>query len=232
MLTPAGFPAREILIDCSGNLARVSFFKKFTNIRCDSRVFNSEDIFVNDGQKANTSDIERLVKASQTGDRKAFDKLVRLYQRRVMRMAVRMLGDVNEATEVVQAGFVKAYLGIGKLRHPKRFEVWLLRIVANAVISRARATKRRAEKVKVAGYYENKKSLSPVERAGARELKEAIQQAMLKLSKKEANAIALFGLKDLSHKEVSEIMGCSVEAARWHVFRARQKLKNLLKDHL
>jgi RNA polymerase sigma-70 factor (ECF subfamily) len=187
---------------------------------------------VNDGQKANTSDIERLVKASQAGDRNAFDKLVRLYQRRVMRMAVRMLGNANEATEVVQAGFVKAYLGIRKLRQPKRFEIWLLRIVANAAISRARAAKRRAKKVKTAGYYDNKNNLSPVERASARELKEAIQQAMLKLSEKEAKAIALFGLKDLSHREVSEIMGCSVEAARWHVFQARQKLKGLLKDHL
>ena len=187
---------------------------------------------MNDGQKANTNEIERLVKASQAGDRNAFDKLVRLYQRHAMRMAVRMLGNANEATEVVQAGFVKAYLGIGKLRQPKRFEIWLLRIVANAAISRARAAKRRAEKVKVAGYYEKKKTLSPLERASARELKEAIRQAMLKLSKKEAKAIALFGLKDLSHREVSEIMGCSVEAARWHVFQARQKLKGLLKDHL
>ncbi len=187
---------------------------------------------MNDGQKVNTGDTERLVKASQTGDRNAFDKIVRLYQRRVMRMAVRMLGNANEAAEVVQVGFVKAYLSIGKLRNPKRFEVWLLRIVVNAAISRARAAKRRAEKVKVAGCYENKKNLSPLERASARELKEAIQQAMLKLSKKEAKAIALFGLKDLSHRQVSEIMGCSVEAARWHVFRARQKLKGLLKDHL
>jgi RNA polymerase sigma-70 factor (ECF subfamily) len=141
---------------------------------------------VNDGPKATTSDIERLVKASRAGDRNAFDKLVRLYQRRVMSMAVRMLGNANDATEVVQTGFVKAYLGISKLRNPKRFEVWLLRIVANAAISRARAANRRAEKIKVAGYYENKKNISPVERASARELKETIRQAMLKLSKKEA----------------------------------------------
>ena len=187
---------------------------------------------MNDGQKANTSDIERLVRASQAGDREAFDKLVRLYQHRVMYMAVRMLGNANEASEVVQAGFVKAYLSIGKLRQPKRFEVWLLRIVTNAAISRARAIRRRAEKIKTADYYENKKVISPVEKASALELKEAIKQAMLKLSKKEANAIALFGLKDLSHREVGEIMGCSVEAARWHVFRARQKLKDLLKDYL
>ena len=55
---------------------------------------------------------------------------------------------------------------------------------------------------------------------------------MLKLSEKEAKAMSLFGLNDLSHKEVAEIMGCSVEAVRWHVFRARQKLKVLLKEYL
>lgn len=97
---------------------------------------------MNDVQKANTSDIERLVKASQAGDLNAFDRLVRLYQRRVMSMAVRMLGNANEAAEVVQAGFVKAYLGIGKLKQPKRFGIWLLRIVANAAISRARAAEK------------------------------------------------------------------------------------------
>jgi RNA polymerase sigma factor (sigma-70 family) len=55
---------------------------------------------------------------------------------------------------------------------------------------------------------------------------------MLRLSKKEAKAITLFGLEDLSQKQVAEIMGCSVQAVRWHVFRARQKLKVLLRKYL
>jgi RNA polymerase sigma-70 factor (ECF subfamily) len=55
---------------------------------------------------------------------------------------------------------------------------------------------------------------------------------MLKLSKKEAKAISLFGLENLSHKEIAQIMGCSIEAVRWHVFRARQKLKILLREYL
>ena len=64
------------------------------------------------------------------------------------------------------------------------------------------------------------------------ELKEEIQRAMLKLSKKEAKAIALFGIEDLPREKVAEIMGCSTEAVRWHVFKARQKLKVLLKEYL
>jgi RNA polymerase sigma-70 factor (ECF subfamily) len=191
-----------------------------------------EDVLVNSGEKANTSDMERLVKASQAGQRGAFDDLVRLYQQGAMQVAVRMLADAHEAAEAVQAGFVRAYLSIGKLREPRRFEVWLLRIVANEAISQARAAKRGTEKVGIADCYEDKNTVSPAQRQSAEELKEAIRQAMSKLSKKEAKAISLFGLKDLSQREVAEIMGCSVEVVRWHVFNARKKLKVLLGEYL
>jgi RNA polymerase sigma-70 factor (ECF subfamily) len=187
---------------------------------------------VNSGQKADISDVERLVERSQAGDRGAFDELVRLYQRRAMRVAVRALGDANEASEAVQAGFFKAYVGIKKLREPRRFEVWLLRIVANAAISQRRAARRRTEIIQNADCYENKKAVSSAEKENTEELKKAVQQAMSKLSKKEAKAMALFGLKDLSQKEVARIMGCSVGAVRWYVFNARKKLKVLLKEYL
>ncbi len=187
---------------------------------------------MNDSLKVNTSDIERLVKASQDGDRGAFDELVRLYQRRAMRIAVRILGNANEAAEAVQGGFVKAYLSIKKLREPKRFEAWFFRIIANTAISLRRAAKRREEKIKVAGSDERKRALSPEESQAGEELKEAIQRAMLKLSKKEAKAIALFGIEDLPREKVAQIMGCSAEAVKWHVFKARQKLKVLLKEYL
>lgn len=182
--------------------------------------------------KENAGDIERLVEASQAGDRGSFDGLVALYQRRAMQVAVRMLGDADEAAEAVQNGFVKAYLSISRLREPKRFESWFFRIIANTAISQRRAGKNRTEKIKIAGDCENKKAFSPEDREAGKELKEAIQHAMLKLSKKQAQAIALFGIKDLPQDEVAEIMGCSAKAVRWHVFKARQKLKVLLKDYL
>jgi len=187
---------------------------------------------VNDSLKDQTSDIERLVKASQAGDRGAFDEIMRLYQRRAMQVAVRMLGNADEAAEAVQGGFVKAYLSIKKLREPKRFEAWFFRIIANTAISQRKAAKYRAEKIKIAGDCESKKVFSPVESQIGEELKEAIQRAMLKLSKKEAKAIALFGIEDLPREKVAEIMGCSAEAVKWHVFKARQKLKVLLKEYL
>ncbi len=191
-----------------------------------------EDVLVNESRQASSSDIGRLVEASQAGARGAFDELVRLYQRRAMRVAVRMLGDVNEAAEAVQNAFVKAYLNIDKLKEPGRFEVWLLRIVANTAISQRRAAKRRASGIKVTDCHEDKGATSLEDKAVGEELKEAIQVAMRKLSKKEAKAISLFGLEGLSQREVAEIMGCSVAAVGWHVFKGRQKLKVLLKEYL
>ncbi len=186
-----------------------------------------------DGQKVDKNSVALLVKAGKAGDRTAFDKLVRLYQRRAMLVAVRVLGDANDAAEAVQVGFLKAYLSINKLKEPKRFDFWLLRIVTNTAISQRRTAKRRSKLIRdVDCSGKESKFLSPVDKRIAEELKVAVQRAMLKLSKKESEAIALFGLEDLSQRQVAQIMGCSVEAVRWHVYSARQKLKVLLKEYL
>jgi RNA polymerase sigma-70 factor (ECF subfamily) len=73
---------------------------------------------------------------------------------------------------------------------------------------------------------------SPDEAEHGRDLRAAIKEAMLKLTDKEAKAITLFGLDGLTQREVAEMMDCSVESVRWHVYRARQKLRVLLKEHL
>lgn len=187
---------------------------------------------MNGNPKTKVVNIEWLVKASQAGDRGSFDELVGLYQRRAMQVAIRMLGDADEAAEAVQNGFVKAYLNINRLREPKRFEAWFFRIIANTAISQRRAAKGRAEKIKITGDFEGKKVFTPEQKEVGKELKEAIKRAMLKLSKKQAQAIALFGIEDLPRDEVAQIMGCSTEAVRWYVFKARQKLKVLLKEYL
>ena len=184
-------------------------------------------------QKVKISDVERLVEASSQRNRDAFDELVELYQRRAMQVALGILSNVDEAAEAVQASFVKAYMNIEKLREPERFEIWLLRIISNTAISQRKAAKRRAEAAKAADCrHQGKRAFSPAQAADAEELREAIQRAMLKLSKKENKAITLFGLEDLSQQQVAEIMGCSVGVVRWHVFRARKKLKISLREYL
>ncbi|HUW18235.1 MAG TPA: RNA polymerase sigma factor [Sedimentisphaerales bacterium] len=187
---------------------------------------------MDNSQKANAGSTVRLVMASQAGDRGAFDELVRLYQKRAMMVAVRILGSADEAAEAVQMGFLRAYLNIKKLRDAKQFEFWLLRIITNAAVTQVRALKRRAENIRIADCLEGPKIALPPEAQNSQELTAAVERAMLKLSKKEARAISLFGLKDLSQRQVAEIMNCSVEAVRWHVFNARKKLRVLLREYL
>ena len=187
---------------------------------------------MNCGLKEEKYDIRILVKASQTGHRDSFDKIVQLYQIRAMRLAVRILGNNQDASEAVQDGFVKAYMNIAALKETDRFESWFFRIIANTAISMRKRQRSRLKINEVPGYNIQREVYSPIENQINMELTEAIQEAMQKLSKKQAKVIALFGFEDLSQQQVAEIMNCSVESVRWHVHKARQKLKVLLKEHL
>lgn len=178
-------------------------------------------------------EIVRLVRASQAGDKVAFDRLVQWHQRQAMRVALGVLGNVDDAADVVQEAFVKGYLRIGSLVFPGRFRFWLLKIVANEAINRQRAARRRAAVTKLFVAARIRKRVgSPDEKDRAEDLQAAVERAMVQLTEKEAKAIALFGLDNLSHHEVAQVIGCSVEAARWYVYRARQKLRVLLREYL
>ncbi len=178
-------------------------------------------------------EIVRLVRASQAGDKVAFSRLVQLHQRQAMRAAFGVLGNLDDAAEVVQDAFLKGYLQIGTLVFPGRFRFWMLKIVLNEAVSRQRAARRRVAATKLfraAGL--RKRSVRSDEREHTRDLQKAVERAMVRLTEKEAKALALFGLDGFSHQQVAQVMGCSVEAARWHVYRARQKLRVLLKEYL
>ena len=180
--------------------------------------------------KMNIDEIERLVVASQAGERCAFDELVQIFQRQAMQAAVRITGNANEAAEAVQEAFAAAYIKIDKLKNPRKFAAWFLRIATNEAVNRRRQIKHRAEILKSNLDCEYETILQS--KGTDEELREEIGQAMSKLSEKEAKAISLFGLDGLSHAQVAEIMDCSAAAAKWYVFRARQKLKILLKEYL
>ena len=175
--------------------------------------------------------VAALVEASRAGDKAAFGRLVQLHQRQAMRVALGILGNVEDAADVVQDAFVKAYLRIGSLKAPGRFRFWIVKIVANEAVSRRRIARRRAAMARLLAAV-RKKPPRADERVRAQDLRAAVERALPRLTEKEAQAIALFGLDDLPHREVARVMGCSTQAVRWHVYRARQKLRVLLKEYL
>ena len=188
---------------------------------------------MNVNPRLSQKELVELVERSRSGDRSAYGQLVELYQTKAMRVAINLLGNCDDAAEAVQAAFVRAYQNVRKLRNAEVFGTWLFRIVTNTAISHLRDRCRRAQTTeqfnctKASGGH-----TGPEANEKARELSHAIGEAMRRLPKKEAKAIALFALDDLSYAEVAGIMRCSVETARWYVHKARQKLKVLLKEYL
>ena len=178
-------------------------------------------------------EVVRLVWASRAGDKAAFGRLVLLYQRQAVGLAFGVLGNRDDAAEVAQEAFLKAHLGLGRLSQPARFRFWLLKIVANEAVSRRRTARRRRFITRLFLTAQvQRQAPEPQEKENADELQKAIERAMRQLTDREARATALFGLDDLPQDELARIMGCSAGAVRWHVHRARKKLRVLLKEHL
>jgi len=194
--------------------------------------------------EAKPSDAE-LVRAVRAGRRAAFDELVERYQRRAVSVAFRLLGNLHDALEVCQEAFVRAYRNLDSLDDGRRFGPWLLRIVTNLSLNfrRDRAVGRqrlslddcilddrasRSERIADAAHSDQR----PGVELAASELHSVVQTALAELPEQQRAALVLFSVEQLPQKEVASIMGCSVEAVKWHVFQARKKLKDRLADYL
>jgi RNA polymerase sigma-70 factor, ECF subfamily len=178
-----------------------------------------------------------LVRRAQNGDRQAFDLLIRRYQRQAVAVSYRLLGNSQDALEVTQDAFLKGFTSLGTLQKPEAFAGWLMRIVSNLSLNYRRSRKSRSampldELLVAAEPAGERPDEDPVHQLQSSELGRNMQQALAQLPEKQRTAIVLFTLEQLPQKQVAEAMDCSVEAVKWHVFQARKKLKELLKDHL
>ncbi len=188
---------------------------------------------------------EELVRQSCLGRPGAFDRLVERYQRRATSVAYRLLGNLHDALEVCQDAFIRAYRNVQTLEDASRFGPWLLRIVTNLSLNyrRDRAVggprlsledcilpdeRPRAERVALPAHSDEQ----PGAELAASELADIVRTAIAELPEQQRAALVLFSLEQLPQKQVATIMGCSVEAVKWHVFQARKKLKAHLADYL
>jgi RNA polymerase sigma-70 factor (ECF subfamily) len=195
---------------------------------------------------AGSADIP-LVTAAQAGDRNAFDQLIRKYQRQAVAVSYKLLGNTNDALEVTQDAFLKAYTSLKTLEKPGAFGGWLMRIVSNLSLNYRRSRKTR-QSVPLADVLEPQgggtteshgggsewmsTSTDPVHGLEGKELGAKLKEALAKLPEKQRLAIIMFTIDEMPQKQVAESLGCSVEAVKWHVFQGRKKLKELLKDVL
>ncbi len=184
----------------------------------------------------------QLVRETRRGKLAAFEVLVSRYQRRATGLAYRLLNNRDEALEVVQEAFMKAFDKLDTLSRVERFGSWMLRITSNLSLNkrRSRALRRHLSLDAAAESDEGRgemnrpdpRAVTPVAAASAIELKGVIEDAMQELPEMQRQALILFSMEKMPQKEVAKILGCSVEAVKWHVFTARKKLKDVLRDYL
>lgn len=188
----------------------------------------------------------RLVRCVLGGDKQAFDKLVSHYQKQAFAVAYRLLGNSNDALEVTQEAFLKAFRSLDTLQKPEAFGGWLMRIVSNLSLNYRRGRKIRqqasldglhgisqsdTDDTGAAGEWMSKDA-DPRHTLESREMGAKLQWALQQLPEKQRMAIVLFTIEEMPQKQVAEALECSVEAVKWHVFQGRKRLKDLLKDVL
>ena len=190
-----------------------------------------------------------LVRQTLAGQKRAFDQLIQRYQRQAVAVSYRLLGNSHDALEVTQDAFLKSFSSLGTLQKPEAFGGWLMRIVSNLSLNYRRGRKTRSQLPlddllgatdgQAAHSGQNpvgsewmSRSGDPVKRLESQELGVKLQEALGQLPEKQRQALVLFTVQEMPQKEVAEVLKCSVEAVKWHVFQGRKKLKELLKDHL
>jgi len=185
-----------------------------------------------------------LVGQVLAGQKSAFDELVSRYQRRATAVAYRLLGNLQDALEVSQEAFLKAFTNLTTLQKAEAFGPWLLRIVSNLSLNLRRSRKSLAvlpldDLLPSAGAMgadhfmtARAHNAEPCRRMQRAEVSSRIEQALGQLSRRQREAISLFALEEIPQKQVAQTLGCSVEAVKWHVFEGRRKLREILKDCL
>jgi len=187
----------------------------------------------------------QLVVRTSEGDRKAFDQLINRYQRQAVAVSYRLLGNSQDALEVTQDAFLKAFTSLATLQKPEAFGGWLMRIVSNLSLNfrRGRKNKQQLPLDDLLGTSEPStsngsgsdwmsQSGDPVRRLESEEMGRKLQEALNQLPEKQRLAIVMFTIEEMPQKQVAETLECSVEAVKWHVFQGRKKLKEILKEHL
>ncbi len=169
-----------------------------------------------------------LIERARNGDREAFGQLVRLHRDAVYRFAARWLADPDQALDVAQDVFVRAFDGLNSYRGDSRFRTWLFSITLNASRSVARRQKRRGEiRLDTGADFPDLRTPPDAKAARADAFARAARE-LAALPEKQRGAVSLRIYEGLSFKEIGEVIGCSEGSARVNYHHGIQKLREAL----
>lgn len=176
---------------------------------------------------------EELVQKSQRDDERAFGELVTRYETKVYSLALKMLRNPEDAEDVLQDTFLRAYRGIKSFQGNSTFSTWIYRITANSALMRLR--KKQLPTVSIDDANERDAPINiadwtpgPVERLMSDEMRKAMEDAIDTLPPEFRQVFILRDVEELSNAEVADVLDLSVAAVKSRLHRARLKVRNRL----
>jgi len=183
-----------------------------------------------------------LIREAQRGDRSSFDSLVRRYDQSVLRLALHMLGNEQDAQDVHQEAFLKAYRHLGNFRFECSFYTWLYRIVTNLCLDQLRRRKSRREDPAtvldsggdemdlLSNISDDRAMANPGRELDRKVMGESIQEALSKLTPRERTVFELKHYQGLKLRTIGEMLSTTEETAKNTLFRATRKLRASLAE--
>jgi RNA polymerase sigma-70 factor (ECF subfamily) len=176
------------------------------------------------------AEVDRLVDAARSGDRAAFDELVRRTYVDTYTLAMRLTANEEDARDVVQESYLRAWKGIKSFRGDAQFSTWMYRITANAAATLVQKRRRRRteslEHVEepIDSSLEGQPEAAAESSVGLEELARAVAALPPKLR----SIVVLKDVYGLSHEAIAEDLGISVAAAKVRLHRGRKRLRDVL----
>lgn len=186
----------------------------------------------------------QLVAAFKDGDQSAFEQLWRKYEQRIYNHCLRMVGDEEEGHDLTQEVSIKVFRKIKNYEHTYAFYTWLYRITVNCCIDYLRKKRRHAQEVSLTPGSDEESPDQPREYSIPDEtrvpdkallnleLSEVIERALLRLSVKLREIFVLKEVGGFSYDEIADILGCSRGTVKSRLFRARERLQELLEPYV
>jgi RNA polymerase sigma-70 factor (ECF subfamily) len=182
-----------------------------------------------------------LVRRAQREDMRAYDALMRRYQERIYATVYHMTSNHEDANDLAQETFIKAFRALKSFKGDSSFYTWIYRIAVNKTINFLKQRKNRVQMSlnDVDFSAEHDPDLvaliserTPRRDLGLSELQEKLNAAMQKLSEHHRMVVTLHDVQGLSHEEIGKIMDCNVGTVRSRLFYARQQMQAYLSDYL
>lgn len=182
-----------------------------------------------------------LVGKAQRGDLHAYDELVRRYQERIYATVYHMTSNHEDANDLAQETFIKAFQALKSFKGGSSFYTWLYRIAVNKTINFLKQRRHRQHMSlndldinaehdpDMVAFVSDK---TPRRDAGLTELQEKLNEAMQKLSEDHRLVVTLHDVQGMPHEDIAKIMDCNIGTVRSRLFYARQQLQGFLSDYL